>query len=73
MIEIGIEVETNNMIENMAELPLRLHHKEEEGHTKTEIAKDTDRQATIVEAEAGAEDLAKNDHDDSPHHQTRKS
>lgn len=71
--ETGIEAETNNMNEDMVEVPLRLHHKEEEGHTETEIAKDIDRQATIVEAEAGAEDLAKNDHDDLLHHQTRRS
>jgi hypothetical protein len=71
--ETGIEVETNNMIEDMVEVPLRLHHKEEEGHIETEIAKDTDRQPAIVEAEAGAEDLAKNDHDDLPRHQTRRS
>jgi hypothetical protein len=54
------------------DLAPRLHHVEEEGRTETEIVRAIDLQAT-VQAEAGAEALEKNDHDDMSHYRTRKS
>jgi t-SNARE complex subunit (syntaxin) len=49
-----------------------LHRVEDEVRTGTEIVRAIDRQA-IVQAEAVAEALEKNDQDVTSHHQTRKS
>jgi hypothetical protein len=71
MREIGKQID--NMIEaTHPDLAPRLHDVEEEDHTGTEIVRAIDLQA-IVQAEAGAEALEKNDHDDILHHRTGKS